>query len=67
MGTSAILPHADHEDSSERDSPLRDQFNTIRDTERTGCQWQYLPNDFRRCAVYQQARRFKPVSLRFRS
>jgi len=33
------------EDAPERDYPLRDLFNALRDIVSCGCQWRMLPND----------------------
>jgi transposase len=46
-------------DAPQRDHSLRELFNALRYTVKTGCQWRFLPNDFPPWgAVYQQARRW---------
>lgn len=56
-----LLPYLTlmREDAPQREHSLRAVFNAIRYVVKTGCQWDYLPNDFPPAtAVYQQARRW---------
>ena len=47
------------EDAGQRDYPLREAFNGLRDIIKTGAQWRAMPHDLPPwAAVYQQARRW---------